>query len=83
MADIQVNPGEWIELFDENTSGVFRVYSMSARVLRATSLPTEGGVSLDCDEKNPSGLLLNNADGVLKLYIFNSGRTPGYVEKDV
>lgn len=83
MSDIQVNPGEWVEVFDENTSGVFRVYSMMARVVRATSTPTAGGVTLDCDENRPSGLLMNDADGVLKLYLYNSGRTPGYIEKDV
>lgn len=83
MADIQVDPGEWVEIFDENTSGLFRIYSMLAKVKRSAVLPTEGGVTVVVDEKTPSELMFNHHNGTLKLYVYNSGRTPGYVERDL
>lgn len=83
MSNIKVEPNQWVEVFDENTSGMFRVYSMLAKVKRSATVPTDGGVTLECNEKIPSELLFNSADGTLKLYILNSGRTSGYVERDL
>lgn len=83
MADIKIEPNQWVEVFDENTSGVFRIYSMLAKVTRSETEPTSGGVTIDCDENTPSELLVHEADNNLKLYVYNSGRTPGYVERDV
>ncbi len=83
MSDLSVTPGEWVEVFDEDTSGMFRIYSMHAKIKRSSTPPTEGGVTVDVDESTPSELFSNVSDGVLKLYVYNSGRSVGYVEIDL
>lgn len=83
MSDIKIEPGEWVEVFDENTDGFFRLYSMLAKVKRSATIPTDGGVSVMVTETTPSELMTNTADGKLKLYVFNSGRTSGIIEKDL
>lgn len=83
MSNIIVNPGEWVEVFDETTDGMFRLYSMLAKVKRSATIPTDGGVSVTVTENTSSELMTNTADGKLKLYVYNSGRTSGFVEKDL
>lgn len=85
MANVTVAPGEWAEVFDSSTDGIFRIAGMKAKLFRGTTLPTDNtvGLTIDCDEKSASEVFTYRSDGTNNLYVLNQSAGVGFVEKDI
>ena len=83
MANVTIAPKTWKLVFDATTNGSFRVINFKGKALRATALPTSGGVTISIDEHGPSELFSHVSDGVSSLYVYNGSDRTGVVERDI
>ncbi len=83
MANTTIAPKTWELVFDADTDGSFKVVNCNARLLRATSLPTGGGITINSGEHGASEIFTNVSDGVNSLYVYNSSSVPGRIERYV
>jgi hypothetical protein len=85
MANIVVAPGTWVEVFDANTDGSFRIVRCKAKLLRKSSVPLDSseGLTIECSEDSPSETFTYVSDGVNALYVYNKSESTGLVERDI
>lgn len=83
MSKIKVPAGEWVEIFDSNTSGSFKTFNFKGRVLRATTTPTgHGGLPIEGGKGVYSDIIALSSDGTNNLYIYNPSTETGFVLRD-